>query len=71
MLRVKIVVEEYGVVVIRFQHFLGGDHSLSDIERIAFETCFEPPVSSLVVVQEKYSDRMALGLNRDESKFTE
>ena len=61
--RMKIVIEEDGVIRICTQQFLRLLYVIGNIDKIAFETCRKPAMSSRIIVQKKNSNRMALSLN--------
>jgi len=63
------VIEKDCIVRFSTQHLLRLNDVVSDIEEITFETSREPLVSSLVVIKEKYTDRMAFGFDGGEPKL--
>ena len=69
--RVKIVIQKDGVIRICTQEFLSLLYVMSHVNKIAFKTSRKPPVSPLVVVQEKNFNWMALGLYFAESKLAQ
>ena len=69
--RVKIVVQENGVVGICAQQFQSLLDVVSDINKIAFEARRKPAMSSLVIVEEKNPNGMAFCLNFAEAEFAQ
>jgi hypothetical protein len=60
MLRMKIVIEKDCVVGILAQQYLRAVDIISNVYQIAFETFGKPMMSSLVVVEQKNTNRMPL-----------
>jgi hypothetical protein len=69
MFGMKIVVQKDSVVGISAQELLCMLYVIGHINKIAFETRRKPAMPSLVIVQEKNSNWMALNLYFAEAEF--
>jgi hypothetical protein len=67
--RMKVVIQEDGIIRISLQKLLGGLNVISHVKQIVFETFRKPFMSSLIVVEEEDANRIALDLDLAESKF--
>lgn len=67
--RMKIVIQEDGIIRIRAQELLSGLNVISHVKQIVFETFHEPLMSFLIVVEEEDANRIALELDLADSKF--
>ena len=65
----KIVVEENGIVRIRFQKLSGLLDVISHVDKVTLKTRRKPTVPPLVVVQQKDANWMAIRINLVKSKF--